>query len=126
MYAHRRKTGVGVRRKRGTDGTYVDPQGYVHEYDPQRQRMVRQHRLVMEQMLGRVLYQWETPHHKNGNRADNSPDNLELWMRVQPTGVRVADVYAKDIERLALENWHLKAEVASLRALPEMAYQLEA
>ena len=126
MYTHRRETGMGVRRKRGIDGTYVDDQGYVHEYDPQRQHMVRQHRLVMERLLGRALYRWETPHHKNGNRADNDPENLELWVQGQPSGVRVADVYAKDIERLALENWHLKAEVARLRALPGNEYQLEA
>ena len=33
----------------------------------------------------------ETVHHKNGDRLDNSPDNLELWDRSQPAGQRVED-----------------------------------
>lgn len=32
----------------------------------------------MEEKLGRVLTKDETVHHKNGNRADNQVENLEL------------------------------------------------
>lgn len=37
-----------------------------------------QHRLVMEQHLGRRLRKGETIYHRNGNRQDNRIENLEL------------------------------------------------
>ncbi len=55
-------------------------------------RQIPTHRLVMEEMLGRPLYPFETVHHKNGQRADNTPANLELWAKAQPYGQRVSDL----------------------------------
>ena len=52
----------------------------------------REHHVVMEQMLGRRLRPFETVHHRNGLRADNRPENLELWAFAHPPGARVEDL----------------------------------
>jgi hypothetical protein len=63
---------------------------------------VFEHILVMEQVLGRHLVAQETVHHRNGVREDNRPENLELWTRPQPAGIRVSDAIAWAREILAL------------------------
>lgn len=60
---------------------------------------ILEHRFIMSQMLGRPLFPYENVHHKNGQRSDNRPQNLELWIVSQPYGQRFLDVltWAKDI-----------------------------
>lgn len=59
---------------------------------------VFEHILVMEEMLGRPLLPDENIHHRNGVRDDNRPENLELWVKAQPSGVRARDALAWALE----------------------------
>lgn len=69
---------------------YTSNDGYTRVVN-EAGRSVLEHRHVMEQMLGRPLRLGENVHHRNGVRTDNRPQNLELWTRVQPPGVRYDD-----------------------------------
>lgn len=66
-------------------------QGYLRVYLPEHPRASTkggflQHRLVMEQHLGRFLDPEETIHHRNGVKHDNRIDNLQLVTIAQPNG----------------------------------------
>jgi hypothetical protein len=64
----------GVRRPRWRNG-------YIEEWCPVRKRYVYQHRLVVEQRIGRFLLPSEIVHHENGVKTDNSDANLHLMTR---------------------------------------------
>jgi len=104
-----RKTGRHIAefpRKRAEDshrwkGGRVKRKGYILVYAPDhhsiagrgtQRKYILEHRIVMEQKLGRNLEPHETVHHINGVTDDNRPENLELWsVRAQPPGQRSSE-----------------------------------
>lgn len=65
-------------------GRLIDKSGYVMIYKPEHPharagKYVCEHRLVMEQHLGRYLLPNEVVHHKNDCKTDNRIENLEVF-----------------------------------------------
>jgi len=80
---------------KGATGRYITRYGYVKiraMRDDSTCTYLYEHRVVMSNRLGRPLLKHENVHHKDGNKLNNSPDNLELWVRPQPSGARAADL----------------------------------
>lgn len=67
----------------GWRGGKIERKGYVYIYCPEhpnatKQGYMAEHRLVLEKELGRYLTKDEVPHHINGEKKDNRPENLRL------------------------------------------------
>jgi HNH endonuclease len=100
------RTVAGSSNGRWRGGRTRHKAGYLMLWAPSHPRSgkgqyVFEHILVMERILGRYLLPTESVHHRNGVRDDNRPENLELWTRPQPTGIRVSDAIAWAQEILA-------------------------
>ena len=82
----RNKVNTGYIKALAKGHPAADKNGYVLE-----------HRLVVEEKLGRKLLPNERVHHINGIRDDNRPENLELWLvkgnsKKDPAGQRQSDL----------------------------------
>lgn len=91
----------------------IGPSGYYVRYAQTiKGRLItqQQHRVILEEHLGRELVGSENVHHKNGWVIDNRIKNLELFDRAQPIGQRIEDLIDWCVEYLyerdmMVEEW---------------------
>lgn len=74
----------GSRNPSWKGGRVVTKKGYVYLHRPDHPQCnpsgyILEHRLVMEGMIHRLLLPNEVVHHRNKNRSDNRPENLQLF-----------------------------------------------
>jgi hypothetical protein len=98
----KRRNGGRLRSSSGYVYLMVEPQDPLYSmaqaHFGDANRYVFEHRIVLARHLGRPLYPFESPHHKNGRRSDNRLENLELWVKPQPAGQRPEDLAAWVVE----------------------------
>ncbi len=106
---HRRIWGEPVLRKAHTSGKdhaswngveFVDRWGYKMIRSPERSSRnpyTAEHIVVAEKKLGRKIVMGEHVHHLNGNKADNSPENLLVCTASQHRTLH------RQLEELAIE-----------------------
>lgn len=75
--------GIGEDNYRWKGGRYITFAGYVHvnvgrHHLADKHGYAAEHRMVAEAKLGRRLLDGEVVHHKDGDKQNNDPDNLEI------------------------------------------------
>lgn len=76
--------------------------GYISVYIPShplanKDGYVMEHRLVMEEHIGRFLQEDEVVHHKNHNRSDNRLENLQLMTFKEHMSFHMKERYRKGV-----------------------------
>lgn len=97
--------------------------GIKHPNSSRNSTTIMEHVLVMSNLLGRPLKKGESVHHKNGVKDDNRIDNLELWVKTQPSGQRVKDRIADALWLLSQyigdKSLWTKTQIALAKSLVE-------
>ena len=98
-------------------GRFVTLYGYILIYMPSHPKCtnrgyISEHRLVMEQKIGRYLTKDDIVHHLNGVRDDNRPENLDICNKSTHEHTTKDKLYIKRIKHL--EEQLKEYELASL------------
>lgn len=111
----------GTENPRWNGGRIIDKQGYIKiKLFPEspffcmadrRNKYVPEHRLLIAQLLGRCLRTDEFVHHRDGDKQNNSIDNLELMGRSKHSPY---NHWMDKMARLEAMNKELKARLDSL------------
>ena len=109
---------VVVKRKRpktrrDPNKRYHKGDGYYNLYRPDHPMSnkigyILEHRYVMSEHLGRLLESHEHVHHKDGDRGNNSIENLELWTGNHLKGVRHRDKVEQAIKFLKKNGYKVE------------------
>lgn len=74
-----------------------DRNGYIRVFTGKNRREF-EHRIIAEKMLGRPLLRTEVVHHRNGDKADNREDNLQICTNAEHRRIHweMSMAYAKE------------------------------
>ena len=102
---------------KGKGNGWVDSRGYRWLYVKDGGKTVarREHRVVVEASIGRKLEPWELVHHKDGDKANNAIENLEVKEFGEHTaehhqGTRKSQDAKRSMEAFALMREELRRE----------------
>lgn len=125
--------------RRGADsaawrgGRRRDARGYIYIYSPNhpyatKAHCVMEHRLVVEEELGRYLLPSEKVHHKNKIKNDNRPENLEVFScqaahLTTITPLTRLDKLEAEMREVKKENRLLRWQIKELQK--QLQYKLE-
>lgn len=118
----RNKMSIAMKGKKGRagdkhpmwkGGRIINNGGYVKVYCPNHPEAINnyvlEHRLVLEQKMGRPLKRNEVGHHLNGNKEDNRPENLIASLRKSHNPMSIVLPYQQRIK-------YLEAQLAESQA----------